>query len=176
MNTTTDNQGFAQPALIGGVALGVLSALPLIGPLGNACCCLWVVGGGMLAANLLQQNRAAPITPADGLLVGLLAGLIGAAAHAAISIPLNLLLGPAERAMAQRFIEMAPPEVRDTFERYAGRADRPFSIGFFIVAQIVGLMFWACVGAIFASIGGVLGSAIFKKRLPPGTIDIVPNP
>lgn len=175
MNTTTDNQGFAQPALIGGVALGVLSALPLIGPIGNACCCLWVVGGGMLAAYLLQQNRTAPIAPADGLLVGLLAGLIGAVAHAAISIPLNLLLGPAERAMAQRFIEMAPPEVRETFERYTG-GDREFSAGFFIVAQIVGLMFWACVGAIFASIGGVLGSAIFKKRLPPGTIDMVENP
>jgi hypothetical protein len=174
VNTTTDQQGFTQPALIGGVALGVLSALPLIGPVGNLCCCLWVVGGGMLAAYLLQQNRAAPITPADGLLVGLLAGLIGAVAHAAISIPLNLILGPAERAMAQRFIEMAPPEVRETFERYAGR-DREFSLGFFIVAQIVGFMFMAVIGAIFGSIGGVLGSAIFKKRLPPGTIDIVHN-
>ena len=174
MNTTTD-QGFQQPALIGGIALGVLSALPLIGPIGNACCCLWVVGGGMLAAYLLQQNRAAPISPSDGLLVGLFAGLIGAVAHAAISIPLSLLLGPAERAMVQRLIEMAPPEVRDTFERYGG-ADRMPSTGLFIVGQIVGLMFWACVGAIFASIGGVLGAAIFKKRLPPGTIDIVQHP
>src|SRR5215212_6960823 len=155
--------------------MGVLSALPLIGPVGNACCCLWVVGGGLLAAYLLQQNRAAPITPSDGLLVGLLAGLIGAVVHAAISIPLTLILGPAERAMAQRFIEMAPPEVRETFERYAG-GDREFSAGFFIVAQIVGLMFWACIGAIFASIGGVLGAAIFKKRLPPESIDIGQNP
>lgn len=174
MSTTTSNQGFAQPALIGGVALGVLSALPLIGPIGNACCCLWVVGGGLLAAYLLQQNRAAPITPADGLLVGLLAGLFGAVVHAAISIPLNLILGPAERAMAERFIEMAPPEMREMFERYSGR-DRAFSAGFFVVAQIVGLMFWACVGAVFASIGGVIGAAIFKKQLPPGTIDVVPN-
>jgi len=158
--------------VIGGVALGVVSALPLIGPIGNACCCLWVVGGGMLAAYLLQQNRAAPIAPADGLLVGLLAGLIGAVAHAAISIPLNLILGPAERAMAERFIDMAPPEMREMFERYAGR-DREISAGFFVAAQLVGLIFWACVGAVFASIGGVLGAAIFKKRLPPGTIDVV---
>ena len=174
MNTTT-NQGFTQPALIGGIAMGVLSALPLIGPIGNACCCLWVVSGGLLAAYLLQQNRAAPIAPSDGLLVGLLAGLMGAVVHAAISIPLSLLLGPAERAMAERLIEVAPPEMREIFERYAGR-EREFSAGFFIVAQIVGLMFWACVGAIFASIGGVLGAAIFKKSLPPGTIDVVQNP
>jgi hypothetical protein len=174
VNTTTD-QRYTQPALIGGVAMGVLSALPLIGAVGNACCCLWVVGGGLLAAYLLQQNRETPIAPSDGLLVGLLAGLIGAVVHAAISIPLTLLLGPAERAMAQRFIEMAPPEVRETFERVAGR-EREFTVGFFIVAQIVGLMFWACVGAVFGSIGGVLGAAIFKKRLPPGTIDVVQNP
>src|SRR6188474_3791135 len=101
--------------------MGVLSALPLIGPIGNACCCLWVVSGGLLAAYLLQQNRAAPISPSDGLLVGLFAGLMGAVVHAAISIPLSLLLGPAERAMAERLIEVAPPEMREIFERYAGR-------------------------------------------------------
>ena len=173
MNTTT-KPGFGQPALIGGLVLGVMSALPLIGPIGNACCCLWVVAGGVVGAYLLQANRSTAITPADGLLVGLLAGVIGAAVHTAISIPLDLLLGPAERAMAQRFLEMAPPEVRDAFERYGG-GDREFSGAFFVVGHIVGLMFWACVGAIFGSIGGVLGAAIFKKRPPPGTIDVIPS-
>ena len=167
------NQSFIQPAVIGGVAMGVLSALPLIGAVGNACCCIWVVVGGLLAAYLLQANRSTPISPSDGLLVGLFAGLIGAAVHTAISIPLDLMLGPAERAMAERFIEMAPPDVREMFERYGGR-DREFSATFFIVGHIVGFMFWACVGAIFGAIGGVLGAAIFKKRLPPGTIDVIP--
>jgi hypothetical protein len=70
---------------------------------------------------------------------------------------------------------MAPPEVRDAFERYGG-GDREFSGAFFVVGHIVGLMFWACVGAIFGSIGGVLGAAIFKKRTPPGTtIDVIPS-
>jgi hypothetical protein len=157
--------------VIGGLALGVLSALPLIGPIGNACCCLWVVVGGMLAAYLLQANRSTPVAPADGLLVGLIAGVIGAAVHTAIKIPLDLLLGPAERAMVQRFIEVAPPEVRDFFERLVG-TDREFGATVFIISHIVGLMFWACVGAIFGAIGGVLGAAIFKKPLPPGTIDV----
>lgn len=164
---------FIQPAVIGGVAMGVLSALPLMGAVGNACCCMWVVVGGLLAAYLLQANRTTAITPSDGLLVGLLAGLIGAAVHTAVSIPLDLMLGPAERAMAERFIEMAPPDVREMFERYGGR-DREFSATFFIVGHIVGFMFWACAGAIFGSIGGVLGAAVFKKRLPPGTVDVIP--
>ena len=164
---------FIQPAVIGGVAMGVLSALPLMGAVGNACCCMWVVVGGLLAAYLLQANRTTAITPSDGLLVGLLAGLIGAAVHTAVSIPLDLMLGPAERAMAERFIEMAPPEVRDTVEPWIGR-DRELTGAFFIVGHIVGFMFWSCAGAIFGSIGGVLGAAVFKKRLPPGTVDVIP--
>ena len=44
-----------QPALWGGLFIGVLSALPLVNA-GNCCCCLWVVCGGVLAAYLRQQN------------------------------------------------------------------------------------------------------------------------
>ena len=62
-----------QPALLGGLFIGVLSALPIIN-IGN-CCCLWVLGGGALAAYLMQQNHPYPITVADGALVGLMAGV-----------------------------------------------------------------------------------------------------
>ena len=58
-----------QPAFCGGLFIGVLSALPIIN-IGN-CCCLWVLGGGVLAAYLMQQNHPYPITAADGALVGL---------------------------------------------------------------------------------------------------------
>ena len=56
---------------------GVLSSLPVIN-LGNACCCLWIVSGGVIAAYVMQQDQQTPLTPADGALVGLLAGLLGA--------------------------------------------------------------------------------------------------
>ncbi len=46
-----------QPALLGGLVLGVLSALPIVS-IGNVCCCLWVISGGVLAAYLLQRNQA----------------------------------------------------------------------------------------------------------------------
>src|SRR5262245_60742253 len=111
---------YGQPALIGGLVMGVLSALPLISA-GNLCCCLWVVSGGLVAAYVLQQNQSAPITPGDGALVGLLAGLAGAVVQVIISIPITLLVGPMERAMVQRVLDMAgtmPPEMRDTFERF----------------------------------------------------------
>jgi hypothetical protein len=37
-----------QPALFGGLVMGVLSALPIVSA-GNWCCCLWVVSGGLVA-------------------------------------------------------------------------------------------------------------------------------
>ena len=59
--TNGSKPNYGQPALIGGLVMGVLSALPLVSA-GNICCCLWVVTGGLVAAYLLQQNQAMPIS------------------------------------------------------------------------------------------------------------------
>jgi hypothetical protein len=163
-----------QPAVIGGVIMGVLSALPLVA-MGNWCCCLWIVSGGAIAAYLLQQNQAMPLAPADGALVGLMAGLIGAVVHTVVAIPINLLMAPIEQAMLQWVVNTGtlPPEAREAIERVAGR-NRELSGAYFLVSVIVGLMFWLFLGAIFSTIGGLVGALIFKKQTPPGTIDIIP--
>jgi hypothetical protein len=155
--------------------MGVLSALPLVN-MGNACCCLWVIAGGMVAAYLLQQNQPTPITPGDGALVGLLAGLIGALVHLVVSVPLTLILGPMEMRLTQRILEMSgniPPDMREAIERMrdVGRS------GAWVLIAIVSTMFWMCIGAVFSTIGGLIGAAIFKKSgPPPGTIDVTPSP
>ena len=125
--TTGIKPSYAQPALIGGVIMGVLSALPIVAA-GNICCCLWVVSGGAVAAYLLQQNSSAPLTPGDGALVGLLAGLVGAVVQFIVAIPIGMMIAPMEREMLRRVLEMAgtmPPEMRDTIERYSN-ADAQF--------------------------------------------------
>lgn len=149
--------------------MGVLSALPFIN-LGNACCCLWVVSGGVVAAYLLQQNEAEPLTPGDGALVGLLAGLAGAVIQVVVSIPISITIAPMERALAQRVIDMAgnvPPELRGAFDRLGpGRG-----MAWMIAGSFIGLMFWMFIGAIFSTLGGLIGAAIFKKTPPaPGSI------
>ena len=173
MSTTTKSP-YTQPALIGGVVMGVLSALPIISA-GNACCCLWVVGGGVLAAYLFQQNQSTPITPADGALIGLLAGLAGALVQFLVKIPIDFLVAPMEQAMVQRMLDMGtlPPEMRDMLERY-GRGSG-MGGAFFFITRIVGLMFWVFVGGIFSTIGGLIGALIFKKQTPPGVIDAAPQ-
>src|SRR2546430_672049 len=99
-----------QPALYAGLAMGVLSALPLI-QLGNCLCCLWVVGGGALAAYLMQQNHPYPIESADGALVGLISGLIGGAICGLIAIPIAMAVAPFQQQSMERitaYSAMAP--------------------------------------------------------------------
>ena len=154
--------------------MGVLSALPVVSA-GNVCCCLWVVSGGVIAAYLVQQNQSLPITPADGALVGLLAGLIGAAVRFVVSIPIDFLMAPFEQAMLQRVLDVGtlPPEFRDVVERYSGR-DREVSLAFQVVGRIVGLMFWMFIGAVFSTIGGLIGAMIFRKETPSAPLDLAP--
>ena len=165
---TTIRPAYRQPALVGGLVMGVLSALPLINA-ANVCCCLWVVSGGLVAAYLLQQNQTVPITPGDGALVGLLAGIIGAFVTFFLSIPIDMLLEPMQRAMVQRTLEMAgtmPAGLREILESYAeprtsmGLAGR-------MVVRVLGLFVLLAVGSIFSTLGGLLGAAIFKKSVPP---------
>ena len=146
--------------------MGVLSALPIVN-MGNACCCLWVVGGGAVAAYVLQQNQSTPITPGDGALAGLFAGLAGALIFLVLSIPITLVMAPMQRVMLERVIESGrmPPEFSDLAGTYAG--------GF--IGLILGFIFQVVAGSIFATLGGLLGAAIFKKQLPPGTIDVPPG-
>jgi hypothetical protein len=161
--------------VIGGLVMGVLSALPIVSA-GNVCCCLWVIAGGVVAAYMLQQNESAPITPADGALVGLLAGLLGAVIQFVISIPINSLVGPMERAMMTRILDMSgnmPADMRDAMERWS-RGDQP--LAFVFLARAFALMLWFCIGAVFSTIGGLIGAAIFRKSTPPGTIDVTPVP
>ena len=66
-----------QPALLGGLFIGVLSSLPIVSSL-NYCCCLWVIGGGVLVTYLQQQATPTPVATGDAAISGLIAGALGA--------------------------------------------------------------------------------------------------
>ena len=159
-----------QPALFGGLFIGVLSALPIIN-LGNCLCCMWVIGGGALAVYLMQQNYPFALQGADAALVGLLAGLIGGALDGLLVIPLALAFGPTEQRIIQRALESSqdvPPEVRSMFDHLA-------TGGVLGVMAIVGVFIRAIVFGVIAMLGGLLGLALFKKKdLPPGTTAVMP--
>jgi uncharacterized protein YqgC (DUF456 family) len=137
--------------------MGALSALPIISA-GNICCCLWMVCGGAVAAYVLQQNQETAVTPGDGALAGLLAGLAGAVIYLVLTIPITILMAPLQQAMMDRFLRNAgnlPPEFRD----YVGT-----SVGT-VVGVAIGFFFILVFGCIFSTLGGLLGAAIFKKQM-----------
>src|SRR5215211_1945367 len=102
-----------QPALFGGLFIGVLSALPIISA-GNCFCCLWVISGGVLATYLMQQNHPYPIAAADGALTGLLAGVIGGVVGTLLSIPIEMMMGPIQKQLLERILSSNPDIPEET--------------------------------------------------------------
>ena len=171
MAGSTTTSRFTQPVLVGGVVAGALSALPLISA-GNLCCCLWLITGGVVAAYVFQQNQTMPMTPGDGALVGVLAGVTGAFVYLVLTIPITILLSPLEQAVMDRLSEMTgnvPPEFRGYVARSIGNG----------VRIVVGFMMMLFLGSFFSTLGGLLGAAIFRKSQPPfpqqQPIDIPPT-
>ena len=156
------------PALIGGTAAGVLSAVPLL----NCLCCLWIIGGAMLAAALWSKDSPVSLTSGDGALVGAFTGLFAAAAHSLINIPLATVNSAFFRNVFTRlssYVDEMPPGWEDLFKQNAG----PFQIaGFFL-----GLIVSAAVFAVLGTLGGILGAALFgKKTLPSSFVPPPPTP
>ena len=159
-----------QPALYGGLLLGVLSALPIVGA-GNLCCCLWVIAGGVVAAYVLQNNQPTPISLGDGAVVGLLAGLIGAVLWQAIAVPIALVLGPLQARVVERVLSNAsdlPENVRPLLDMLR---ESSAGGGLMLLGIILGLMFKLVIAGIFSTVGGLIGAAIFAKKPAAGAND-----
>ncbi len=148
-----------QPALLGGLFTGVLSALPIVS-VGNLCCCLWIVCGGLLAAYLMQQNHADPVALADGASAGFLAGVVGAVVYVIVAVPVAALIAPFQREMMERLLQSAddlPSDVRQTIER--------MSIG--VLGVVLGFLLMLFAGVVFGTLGGLLGALMFRRSAPP---------
>jgi hypothetical protein len=151
--------GLTLPALLGGLFIGVLSALPIVS-VGNACCCLWIVTGGVLAAFLLQDRTASPILVSDGAVVGLLAGIVGAVIYLVVALPIHLVLGPLQRRIVEGLLWRAtdvPPEVRGVLE----------SVSTGIGGLVAGFLLMLVAGVFLAPAGGALGAILFRRGRGP---------
>jgi hypothetical protein len=130
-----------KPALLGGLIVGVLSAIPFI----NYCCCIWALGGGVLAAYIYIKSSPLPVKMGDGAMVGGLAGVVGGIIYFVLSLPINIFFGMAamEGQLARSGVHL------------------PFSgVVLLIVSSIIG----AIVLAVLTAVGGIIGVAIFEKR------------
>ncbi len=157
------------PALIGGAALGIASALPLVEFLNCACCGL-IVGGGLLSSYLYLReypSQLPPVTYGEGALLGLSTGAIGTAIYTIVRIPLQFVqiqLGIQTQEIEQLDEVLSDPQIPEALrnvllELFGGGT---LSIGV-LVLEVVGFL---AVALVFATLGGILGIALFQKRNP----------
>jgi hypothetical protein len=149
-----------QPALVGGLVLGLGSVIPIVS-IGNLCCCGWGIVGGALAGYLLiRKSPVLPITKSDGASAGALAGVVGSLIYLVIGVPLNLLQWNSFVAQMDQTADSVPDAATREImtQMIAMMQNHPvlFALGVWVVFAIIGV----CV----AALGGLIGVAIFGKR------------
>ena len=147
-----------QPALLGGLFIGVLSALPIIG-IAN-CCCLWVILGGMLTTYLDQQNTPLPIETSAAAMGGLIAGAIGAVVNAFAGAASLMMMGGIQQDALDQVLSNIPDVPPDTVEMVRSLATGP-NLALISLAVTVPLY------AVFGLLGALLGTVFFRKKGMP---------
>ena len=153
---------FVQPAVAGGIFLGLLSSLPFISA-GNCLCCMWVLGGGGIATLLLMKQRPnGGITFGDAAFGGVMSGLIGAIVATLVSIPIRLIMARVLISQ-QELMEQALTDsglegpMRDLFMRFVSPEVSVTTIIFMFIYFLI-------LFSLFAMIGGILTLAIMNNR------------
>ena len=163
-----------QPAIIGGAIIGFISAVPFLNLI-NCFCCAGILLGGFLAVMLYKNNITAGMAPLslnDAIIVGALAGLFGAVIGTFLEAIFLGFFGPVVGEAILEFIEQTeielPAEVYDELEE--ALRNTTFGLGWLIM----NLFFGAIIDALFGLLGGLLGYAVFKPKVPPAPTTLPP--
>lgn len=145
-----------KPGIIGGVVIGLLSIIPIVS-LGNVCCCLWAILGGLLATYLYVKNSPVPAKPGDGAILGLIAGAVGALIVIVLGIPISIVAGGITRELFIRLMESINPSQAEAMRIQ-------MAAGVSILIAIRDAIILAVCLVIFSTLGGLIGVPIFEKR------------
>lgn len=144
-----------QSALIGAGVTGGLSS-SYVGLL-NACCCLGVIAGAILAVQQYHRRTDGPVPSGDGALLGLTAGVGGAVFAALIEFGMRIV-GIGLGGATERLVQLLPEsvEVSQNVAEWQGRGEL-----FWFAGELIGEML---LFAVFGAIGGAIGAALFDRR------------
>ncbi|MFW6449630.1 MAG: hypothetical protein ACOCZ6_01135 [Nanoarchaeota archaeon] len=134
-----------KPAVLASIPVIILSVTPLV----SMGCCLWSIGGGILASFLLYKTIG-KIDIKEGTLVGLITGLISGSVVGLINIILSMYLGTANQILSE----------------FQGTGLSLETMG--VIAYVLALVLNIFVLGIFCMVGGVIGGAIWQQTQPQG--------
>ena len=165
-------------ALISGTVIGAVSSIPGISLI-NCCCCAGVWLGGVLALYLYKKQlteEMPQLESSDALMLGLMAGVIGALTATIINVLILFTLGPVEAELVKsiaekvldRLVEQGSmtTDMVDLMKEQIDQSIRDAGN----LSNIFGSLFIALiVYPIFTILGALLGFAIFRRKTPPQT-------
>jgi hypothetical protein len=157
-----------QPALVGGLIIGVLWSVPFLSLI-NFCCCLGVmVGGAVATLMLVKRSPVLPVSSGDGAVVGMLAGLVGAGIYLVLGVPISLLFNQAGVSMFKSLIDsINDPQFRQVMDE-ALKASENQGLAERLLGALISWFVVSIISVGFATIGGLIGVSIFEKRKGQG--------
>jgi len=162
-------------ALISGIAIGAVSAIPGISLI-NCCCCAGVWLGGVLAVYLYKQQMAEGMPPfesSDAMVLGLMAGVVGAFASTILNLLILAVFGPVEaeivRSIFGKVIDrlaeqgsMSPDMVDLLKEQFEQSVKGSGQLSNIFASLFIALI----VYPIFTVLGALLGFSILRPKTP----------
>jgi hypothetical protein len=171
-----EKPGKQRAALFGGLLIGCISGLPGLNLL-NCCCCAGILGGGLFAVYLYQQeftNEMPPMESSDALILGIIAGIIGAVTSVALSAIVTLIFGPVEIEMLRRFFEKLVQKLseqgsvpQESVDQMQEQFDQALREGHTISGVLRSLITALILYPIFSMLGGLIGFSLFRKKRTP---------
>ena len=146
-----NSRSFWLAAGIAGVVMALLGAIPFVS-LVNCLLCGWVWGGAIFAVWLYKRyENGGVVTTGQGVVIGLVAALIGAVINWLIA---SLLGGASSAALGPALDQLPDEESRQMLRELVA------SGGFSILGLLISLVIYS----IFGVVGGLIGAAIFGNR------------
>jgi hypothetical protein len=164
-------------AALGGLAIAIISGVPGLNVV-NCCCCAGIMLGGVLAVHFHRKeftDQMPPMESSDALILGIIAGIIGALGASLIGGIVMTLFGAVEERLVMDFFERFFSKLEDRGSIPPGTMDqmRDEFVRSMQEAQTVGgmlknLFFALIIYPIFSMLGGLIGFGLFfKKKNPP---------
>ena len=137
--------------------LALLSAIPYVSSL-NCCCCLWILGGGFLAAYLFRSENKA-ISTGQAAWVGILSGIWGAFVYSFLSAILWKVMSAQFISQFNEIMKASDTEIPSEAMNMILDFTASPVIAFLVV--FAGSLFFF---PLMTLIGSLIGAAIFKTK------------
>jgi hypothetical protein len=163
-----DDLDWKQPAVVGGLIVGVFSAVPGVSAL-NCCFCAWALIGGWVAISM-TSNRS-PRVPRSGeaAQIGVGAGAVAAVTFILLAIPIvwsGVATDASLKMLDSIFGNVSNPELQSVFSEAMDQA-RDQTPGERLLTSLPVLLIQAILYLGFTVLGALLCSSVKGRKTPP---------